>query len=152
MNADPTADLSTAVRRHAPAASPEPGRARAIQRPVPIPPRPPLRPIAAYLLALADATRLRIVFALGDGARSVQAIAAGAHVSRDRVSRQLALLRHAGLLACRRERGILLYRLTCPDVFEICDAVRSGLENVGSSERRTPDVPPIRLNPADHRG
>ena len=88
----------------------------------------PVRPIVDYLLALADATRLRILLTLRAGERSVGAVAAEARASRDRVSRQLVHLRSAGLVACRRERGRVVYRIAAPDVFAICDAVCSSLE------------------------
>ncbi len=81
-----------------------------------------LRPIADYLLALADATRLRLVLALSRGERSVAGLADEVGADRDRASRHLAVLRRAGLVACRRERGLVLYRLASPDVAAVCDA------------------------------
>lgn len=97
----------------------------------------PVAPIADYLLALADATRLRILVALREGERSIAHIAAEVRISRDRVSRQLAHLRHAGIVASRREQRIVLFRLASPDVFAICDAVCSGLGEGAAFEWET---------------
>jgi ArsR family transcriptional regulator len=97
----------------------------------------PVALIADYLLALADATRLRILVALRDQERSVADIAAEVRISRDRASRQLAHLRHSGIVASRREHRTVLFSLANSDSFAICEAVCSGLGESAASEWET---------------
>ncbi len=89
-----------------------------------------LRPIADYLLALADPTRLGLALTLCGGERSVAALADEVGAARDRVSRQLAVLRRAGLVTCRRERGVVFYRLASPGVAAVCGAACGDLAAV----------------------
>ncbi len=105
------------------ALAPAPGRA------------PGARPIADFLLALADPTRLRIVFTIGDGERSLAELADAAGLARDRTWRQLAHLRRAGIVACRRAAGSVRFRIANPDVFTICTRL------CGPSGRHRPDGP-----------
>ncbi|HUR63043.1 MAG TPA: metalloregulator ArsR/SmtB family transcription factor [Candidatus Thermoplasmatota archaeon] len=61
--------------------------------------------------ALADPTRRRILVALGGGEARVTDLAAGFPVSRPAVSKHLAVLRRAGLVAMRKEGRANLYRI-----------------------------------------
>ena len=103
--------------------------------------RRPAAPIAEYLMALADATRLRIVFALGEGERSGAQISAELRVGRDRVSRHLVHLRRAGVVEWRRRRRLVLYRLAGPEVLAICAAACGGLDAERRPRAGTPCIP-----------
>ncbi len=107
------------------------------------PPSRDLRPIADFLLALADATRLRILFALRAGERGVADVAGEVGLAPDRVSRQLARLRRAGFVACRHTRGAVCYRLANPDVLAICDGICVSLAD--GETARTPVTAAPRL-------
>ena|SRR5215472_13326838 len=65
----------------------------------------------AIFRALADPTRREILQALKSGELSAGEIAAQFPISSPSVSRHLALLKGAGLVAERRERNRIFYRL-----------------------------------------
>jgi DNA-binding transcriptional ArsR family regulator len=76
--------------------------------------------------ALGDHNRRAILALLGEGERSVQALADELPISRPAVSRHLRLLRSAGLVSETREGTRRIYRLRTEGV----DAVRRYLEQV----------------------
>lgn len=65
-----------------------------------LPPTPP--DPAAVFAALGDPTRLALLAALGDGARSITELAAGAPISRQAVTKHLRVMEGAGLLVSER--------------------------------------------------
>lgn len=67
--------------------------------------------LAHFCKALADPTRLRILWALDQGEMCVCDLAAFLGLSESAVSHQLRLLRQLSLVANRREGAILYYRL-----------------------------------------
>jgi DNA-binding transcriptional ArsR family regulator len=79
-------------------------------------------PVAERLRVLADATRLRILDVLRRGEASVLGIAAQVGASQPNVSRHLALLLRAGIVARRQEGRHVHYRVLDPFVDRICDA------------------------------
>jgi len=64
--------------------------------------------------ALADRTRLRLISQIGDSAVCVCFFVAILKVSQPKISRHLAYLRRAGIVAARREGKWMHYRLTEP--------------------------------------
>ena len=70
------------------------------------------RRAAARLKQASDLTRLRVLLTLGDGERSVGALRAEIAGSMSTLSRHLALLRLAGLVAPRRDGPRNVYALT----------------------------------------
>ncbi len=67
--------------------------------------------LAAFFKALAHPERLSILALLSDGECCVCEMAARLGQRQAYVSQQLAVLRHAGLVTCRRARGQIIYRL-----------------------------------------
>lgn len=84
--------------------------------------------IASFLKALADPTRLRLLHALQGGERCVGDLLAELPCSQANVSKHLALLRTAGIVAFRRQGTQVYYRIADPAVFAICGAVCGALE------------------------
>jgi DNA-binding transcriptional ArsR family regulator len=84
--------------------------------------------IAEVLKAMADPTRLKILHSLQSGERCVSAILEVVGGSQANVSKHLSVLRKAGLVACRRDRVNVFYRITDPGVFAICRNVCDSLE------------------------
>jgi DNA-binding transcriptional ArsR family regulator len=84
-------------------------------------------PVAERLRVLADATRLRILDVLRRGEASVLGIAAQVGASQPNVSRHLALLLRAGIVARRQEGRHVHYRVLDPFVDRICDAICGSL-------------------------
>ena len=66
---------------------------------------------AEFLQAVAQMTRLRILEVLAEGERCVCNIYQAIGEEQSNVSNHLAVLRRAGILAARRERGRVVYRL-----------------------------------------
>lgn len=87
---------------------------------------PRARSVADPFAALADPNRRAIVLSLASGGRSVQAIADELPISRPAVSRHLALLKSAGLVAEEAQGTRRIYRLQGEGV----EAVRAYLESV----------------------
>ena len=70
-----------------------------------------VRPVSRLFRALGDDTRLRIVALLAHGELCVCHLQDALELPQPTVSRQLAILRAAGLVADRRERTWVYYRL-----------------------------------------
>ena len=84
-------------------------------------------PLAERLRLLADATRLRILNALRDGEPSVVEIVTAVGASQPNVSRHLALLLRAGIVARRPQGREVRYRVVDPFIDQICDAMCGSL-------------------------
>lgn len=67
---------------------------------------------ATLLKQLSDATRLRVILLLSEGERHVGALCDDLVQSQPAVSHHLALLRHGGLIAPRRQGKNNFYSLT----------------------------------------
>jgi ArsR family transcriptional regulator len=70
-----------------------------------------VRPVSRFFKALGDETRLRIVALLSHGELCVCHIHEALALSQPNVSRQLAILRAAGIVVDRREGTWVHYRL-----------------------------------------
>jgi ArsR family transcriptional regulator len=75
------------------------------------PTAPDVRPVARFFKALGDETRLRIVALLSHGELCVCHLEAALHLAQPTVSRQLAVLRNAGVVEARRAGAWVYYRL-----------------------------------------
>src|SRR6266513_1054100 len=64
--------------------------------------------------ALADRTRLRLISLIGDSEVCVSFFVAILKTSQPKISRHLAYLRRAGIVAARREGKWMHYRLAAP--------------------------------------
>jgi ArsR family transcriptional regulator len=79
-----------------------------------------VRPVSRLFKALGDETRLRIVALLSHGELCVCHIQEALGLSQPNASRQLAVLRAAGIVEDRREGNWVYYRLL-PQGDEACD-------------------------------
>ena len=79
---------------------------------------------AAVAKALGHGDRLRIIEILAQGERSVESLAERVGLSVANASRQLQLMRRAGLLASRRDGKYILYALSDSSVLEATAALR----------------------------
>jgi ArsR family transcriptional regulator, arsenate/arsenite/antimonite-responsive transcriptional repressor len=73
-----------------------------------------VRPVSRLFKALGDDTRLRIIALLSRGELCVCHIHEALDLSQPNVSRQLAILRAAGIVEDRREGNWVHYRLVSP--------------------------------------
>jgi len=83
---------------------------------------------ARVLKALAHPTRLHLVEALRGGERCVCELTEGVDADVSTISRHLAQLRDAGLLACERRGQQVFYRLRAPCVLGFFDCVEAVLD------------------------
>jgi DNA-binding transcriptional ArsR family regulator len=96
-------------------------------------------PVAERLRLLADATRLRILNVLREGERSVVEIVGAVGASQPNVSRHLALLLRAGIVARRPDGRQVYYRIVDPFVDRICEAICGSLRaHVDRQAQRLP--------------
>ena len=85
--------------------------------------------VVERLRALADASRVRILAHLQDGPANVTALTTALQLNQASVSKHLAVLRQAGLVAADRVGTHAVYRIADPGVMELCDRVCEGVRN-----------------------
>jgi len=69
---------------------------------------------------LTDPKRLMLIDALAAGERSVGELAATLEITLANASQHLGVMRHAGIVATRREGTSVLYRLGEPEIVDAC--------------------------------
>ena len=82
---------------------------------------------AELCLAMGHSVRQQIVHLLREGPRRVNAIAEELDLRQATVSRHLAVLRNAGILAATRHGTDMIYRIANPRITEICETMRTVL-------------------------
>jgi DNA-binding transcriptional ArsR family regulator len=92
-----------------------------------VPSEPPsaetVQEVAKRLRALAEPVRLRILYELRSGERSVGQLVERMGCSQPNVSRHLAQLHRAGMVTRRQEGKTVHYAIGDELVFEICDSL-----------------------------
>ena len=90
---------------------------------------------AEYLKALAHPLRIAIVESLRSGELTVNQITQKLNIEQANASQQLAVLRHANIIAARREGNQFFYSVHDAAVFNILEGatrmLRRELQNVG---------------------
>lgn len=76
---------------------------------------------------LANPKRLEILYALKDGELSVGELVDKLGITKANVSQHLALLRKARVVAARRERVNIFYKITNPKIIQACGLMRDVL-------------------------
>ncbi len=82
---------------------------------------------AEVIKAMANATRLVLVEELSRNEKTVGALTELVDLDISTVSRHLLILRHAGIVACKRNGNQILYRLRTPCVLNFFDCVEKVL-------------------------
>ena len=88
-----------------------------------------LRLIAHRFHLLGEPMRLRLLDRLRDGEATVQELADELGASQQNVSKHLALMTDAGLLARRKDANHVRYRIDDDDVLGLCEQVCGSLEH-----------------------
>ncbi len=83
---------------------------------------------ANILKALGQPTRLKILELLRNGERCVCEIFPAVQEEQSNVSRHLALMKAAGILASRKQGQMVHYRVRDPQVFKLLDGVNALLK------------------------
>jgi DNA-binding transcriptional ArsR family regulator len=92
--------------------------------------------VARYFGLLSEPTRLKILHCICDREQTVTAIVNASGVSQTNVSRHLSLLHDAGVVARRKERNRVFYKVTDPQLAEMCRTVC--VQIASRIEERTP--------------
>lgn len=79
--------------------------------------------VAARFRTLGEPQRLRILQVLESGEKSVSEIVEAVGGQQSNISRHLQTLFEAGLVGRRRAGASVLYRITDPAVFKLCEIV-----------------------------
>jgi DNA-binding transcriptional ArsR family regulator len=88
-----------------------------------------LEHVALRFRLLGDPLRLRLLGCLAQGERSVSELVAATAATQANVSKHLAALLQAGILARRKEGLRVFYSISDPSVFELCDIVCGSLRD-----------------------
>jgi len=89
---------------------------------------PALALIARRFAVLAEPMRLRLVHALFEGEKNVNALVRLTGGTQANVSRHLQTLTQAGVLARRKEGLQVFYAIADPSIFQLCELVCGSLE------------------------
>src|SRR5262249_43746079 len=79
--------------------------------------------IARRFRLLAEPTRIKLLDRLRDGEATVSQLSEELDASQQNVSKQLAMLTEAGILARRKEANFAYYRIADEGVFALCDQI-----------------------------
>jgi DNA-binding transcriptional ArsR family regulator len=85
--------------------------------------------IAQTMQAFATPSRVRLLYALRGGERSVGELAGEARLAPAAVSQQLRILRHLKLVLARREGQVVRYRLHDEHLVVLLDEIRNHVEH-----------------------
>jgi len=81
---------------------------------------------AAFLAkSLSDENRLRILFCLGTGKKSVSQIVEGLNLSQPLVSHHLKELRRSLLVVVQRQGPFVYYEISDPNVLDILESIKT---------------------------
>lgn len=84
--------------------------------------------VARRFAVLAEPMRLRLIQALFDGEKPVNALVEATGGTQANVSRHLQHLTQAGVLARRKEGLQVFYRIADPSIYRLCELVCGSLE------------------------
>jgi DNA-binding transcriptional ArsR family regulator len=84
--------------------------------------------IARRFRALGDPLRVRLLDQLRDGEQTVNALAGQLDAGQQNVSKHLAVLADAGMIARRKESTHVYYRIADDGVFDLCEQVCGSLQ------------------------
>lgn len=87
-----------------------------------------LEQVALRFAALSDPARLRILMVLRRGETSVGLLAEELDIAQASVSKHLAVLKQAGLVAVRRQGNQSIHRVSDESIFELCAIVCDGVK------------------------
>ncbi len=96
--------------------------------------------LAERMAAFATASRLKLLFALTAGERSVDELARLARLTPNAVSQQLRVLRHLRMVVARRDGRSVRYRLHDTHIGDLLSAIRHQAEH---AEHEWVDVPAL---------
>lgn len=84
--------------------------------------------VARRFRLIGEPTRIRLLDQLRNGEQSVNALAAGMGAGQQNVSKHLAALADAGVVARRKDGNRVYYRIADASVLELCEQVCGSLD------------------------
>lgn len=84
--------------------------------------------IAHQFRALSEPVRLKLLSALMQGEKNVTQLVEAAGTGQANVSKHLSILKHAGMIATRREGLSTLCSISDPAIFQLCEIMCSRLK------------------------
>ncbi len=87
-----------------------------------------LQLVAARFSTLGDPARIRILYALHEGERTVSELVDETGFRQAKVSKHLQLLHRDGFVERRKEGLNVHYRIADPEVFQLCDLICGRLQ------------------------
>lgn len=84
--------------------------------------------IARRFQLLSEPMRIRLFDRLREGEATVRELAAGLETSQQNVSKHLMLLAEAGVLARRKDRNSVYYRIADQEILGLCEQVCGSVE------------------------
>jgi ArsR family transcriptional regulator len=94
-----------------------------------------LEMIAVRFRLLADPTRLKILYTLGEAELNVGELVEAVGGSQANISKHLGILLEAGIVARRKEGLNAFYQVADETIFELCETVCSRLETQFSTRK-----------------
>ncbi len=82
-----------------------------------------LEQVAVFLRSMAEPTRLKILRALHDGEKTVSEIMEETGANQSNISKHLSILSSAHILASRKDGTSIYYKISDPNITDICDTV-----------------------------
>ena len=76
--------------------------------------------MAAKFRALGEVSRLKLIFAVGNGEKNVSQLIAATRLSQANVSKHLKILTDSGIFARRKQGIYVFYSTTDSSVFKLC--------------------------------
>ena len=92
--------------------------------------------VAEWFKALSEPMRLRLVYALMDGEKTVSQLVRETGALQANASKHLGILLDAGILGRRKEGTSAYYRIADESVFKLCDLVCGSIEDRLAAELR----------------
>jgi len=82
-----------------------------------------LEQVAGFLRSVAEPTRLKILRALHDGEKTVSEIMEETEANQSNISKHLSVLSAAHILTFRKDGTSVYYKISDPNIVDICDTV-----------------------------
>lgn len=92
--------------------------------------------VAERFRAFAEPTRLRIMYALRDGERTVTELVEATELGQANLSKHLGVLHSAGLVGRRKDGLYSYYSIADRDVLKLCDLICGRLSKESAALRR----------------
>ena len=83
--------------------------------------------MAARFRALGEVSRLKLIFAVGNGGKNVTELIAATGLSQANVSKHLKILTDSGIFARRKQGIYVFYSATDSSVFKLCEVGSANL-------------------------